>query len=128
MTCVCPSGFLSLQNREVPGNNGMKDQVLALKWVNRNIDKFGGDPSNIIIFGESAGAASVHYHLLSPMSRGKDLIFFEMAKLSLFAQLKARHVYEAVPEDQKHAFLIQEGRRYLAFLIYVKLIRVAYLF
>lgn len=63
-------GFLSLQNREVPGNNGMKDQVLALKWVKRNIDRFGGDPSNIIIFGESAGAASVHYHLLSPMSRG----------------------------------------------------------
>jgi hypothetical protein len=83
---VCPSGFLSLQNKDVPGNNGMKDQVLALRWVKRNIDKFGGDPNNIVIFGESAGAASVHYHLLSPMSRGKYIIFFPMAQLALFVQ------------------------------------------
>jgi len=65
-----PFGFLSLENEEVPGNAGLKDQTLALRWVQDNISSFGGDPSNVTIFGVSAGAASVHYHLLSPLSRG----------------------------------------------------------
>ncbi|KDR15588.1 hypothetical protein L798_10533, partial [Zootermopsis nevadensis] len=63
-------GFLSLIEAGIPGNNGMKDQVLALRWVQRNIEHFGGDPGRVTIFGESAGGASVHFHLLSPMSRG----------------------------------------------------------
>ncbi|KAJ9588463.1 hypothetical protein L9F63_018196 [Diploptera punctata] len=63
-------GFLSLESKEVPGNAGMKDQVMALKWVQQNIAKFGGDPMNVTIFGQSAGGASVYYHMLSPMSEG----------------------------------------------------------
>ncbi|XP_056640905.1 uncharacterized protein LOC130447884 [Diorhabda sublineata] len=65
-------GFLSMtdQSLGVPGNAGLKDQVLALKWVQKHIDKFGGDPNNVTIFGESAGSASVHYLLLSPLSKG----------------------------------------------------------
>lgn len=55
---------------KVPGNAGMKDQVLALKWVQRNIKRFGGDPNNVTIFGESAGGASVQYQVLSPLSKG----------------------------------------------------------
>ena len=49
----------------------MKDQVLALRWVQQNIEQFGGDPNNVTIFGESAGGASVHYQMLTPMSKGK---------------------------------------------------------
>lgn len=63
-------GFLCLDTEDVPGNAGMKDQVAALRWVKNNIIYFGGDPNNITIFGESAGASSVSYHLISPMSKG----------------------------------------------------------
>ncbi|KAK9719044.1 Carboxylesterase family [Popillia japonica] len=65
-------GFINFDDDEagVPGNLGLKDQVLALKWVKDNIEAFGGDPDNILIFGNSAGAMSVHLHMLSPMSKG----------------------------------------------------------
>ncbi|CAH0559102.1 unnamed protein product [Brassicogethes aeneus] len=63
-------GFLSMGNTKAPGNNGLKDQALALKWVKKNIRFFNGDQNKITIFGESAGAASVSYHILSPMSKG----------------------------------------------------------
>ncbi|KAL7296425.1 hypothetical protein TKK_0010433 [Trichogramma kaykai] len=63
-------GFLSTDDRVVTGNMGLKDQSLALRWVRDNIDRFGGDPRRISLAGASAGAASVHYHYLSPMSRG----------------------------------------------------------
>ncbi|CAH2252348.1 esterase FE4-like [Pararge aegeria] len=63
-------GFLSLDTEDIPGNAGMKDQVAALRWVKDNIRKFGGDPDNITIFGESAGGASVSLHLVSPMTKG----------------------------------------------------------
>ncbi|XP_068630895.1 carboxylic ester hydrolase-like [Battus philenor] len=63
-------GFLCLDTPEVPGNAGMKDQVAAMRWVQNNIEQFGGNPDNVTLFGESAGATSVTYHLLSPMSKG----------------------------------------------------------
>uniref|UniRef100_A0A1B6CFD9 Carboxylic ester hydrolase n=1 Tax=Clastoptera arizonana TaxID=38151 RepID=A0A1B6CFD9_9HEMI len=63
-------GFLSLENNKLPGNAGLKDQVLALEWVQRNIACFGGDPNKVTLMGRSAGAASVEYHLLSPLSKG----------------------------------------------------------
>ncbi|XP_023309934.1 venom carboxylesterase-6-like [Anoplophora glabripennis] len=63
-------GFLSTEDTIIPGNWGLKDQVLALEWVQNNIQNFGGNSSDVTIFGESAGAASISYLLLSNRTTG----------------------------------------------------------
>lgn len=65
-----PLGFLSTEDLECPGNFGLKDQQQAMRWVQENIVSFGGDPNRVTLFGESAGGASAHYHMVSPLSKG----------------------------------------------------------
>jgi carboxylesterase type B len=59
-------GFLA--STEISGNYGILDQRLAMEWVQGNIAYFGGDPSRVTIFGQSAGGTSVATHLTSPAS------------------------------------------------------------
>ncbi|XP_046467801.1 esterase FE4 isoform X2 [Neodiprion pinetum] len=63
-------GFLNLEHKVASGNQGLKDQVLALQWIQEHAEAFGGDKNNVTIFGESAGAAAVHYLAISPLTQG----------------------------------------------------------
>ncbi|XP_023311244.1 venom carboxylesterase-6-like [Anoplophora glabripennis] len=63
-------GFLTTEDGVIPGNLGLKDQHFALQWVKNNIDLFGGDPEKITISGQSAGAASVGFQLISQRNKG----------------------------------------------------------
>lgn len=63
-------GFLSTADGVIRGNQALKDQSLALKWINQNIKAFGGDPDLVTVFGESAGGVGAHFQMLSPMSKG----------------------------------------------------------
>lgn len=63
-------GFLATGDEASPGNYGMKDQVMALNWIQRNIEHFGGDPKRVTLMGQSAGGSAVQWHMMSPLTKG----------------------------------------------------------
>lgn len=91
-------GFLCLDTPAVPGNAGLKDQVAALRWVRDNINQFGGDPSSVTLAGISSGAASIFYHMMSPMSTG---LFHRAILMSGVPSCDAIYPYQVKEESQK---------------------------
>jgi para-nitrobenzyl esterase len=112
-------GFLSLPSltaesaQHASGNYGLLDQIEALKWVQRNIDKFGGDPSEVTVFGASSGSLDICDLMASPLASGlfeKAILqsgFCVDSKSSTLAQAEARGKVLArqlgVSGDDSHA-------------------------
>ncbi|CAL8073931.1 unnamed protein product [Orchesella dallaii] len=63
-------GFLNTGDDLIRGNMGFKDQSMVLRFCQENIRRFGGDPDRITLMGEDSGAVAVHFHILSPLSKG----------------------------------------------------------
>ncbi|CAN7982510.1 unnamed protein product [Ixodes hexagonus] len=82
-------GFLSVGTSDLPGNLGFWDQLLALKWVQQNIARFGGNPNDVTLAGHSAGAISAGLHAISQQSKGlfHRLIMQSATPLSLCSDI-----------------------------------------
>lgn len=97
-----PMGFLCLpelaEEAGVTGNYGLYDQLAAMQWVHDNIAAFGGDPENVTIMGQSAGAMSVQHHCMSPLSEG----LFKRAVMSSGGGVSK--MMPTIPADRQYAF------------------------
>ncbi|XP_050513371.1 cholinesterase 1-like isoform X3 [Diabrotica virgifera virgifera] len=94
-------GFLTTNDGVIPGNLGLRDQNLALQWVNKNIHKFGGDPDKVTIGGESAGSGSVSSQILSKMSRG-------LFRGAILESGSALNTFSNVPNPGQYAFKLAQ--------------------
>jgi carboxylesterase type B len=63
-------GFLNTGDKSSPGNFGLKDIILVLKWVRDNVAAFGGDPNNVTLMGFSGGSVGVHALVVSRAAAG----------------------------------------------------------
>lgn len=96
---------MTTEDGVIPGNLGLKDQVLALKWVNKNIDRFGGDPQKVTIVGQSAGSTGVSLIVMSEKSKGK---------LNLIRK-------EVNNQSNSHNFLLSLSKSYKKFYLFLDL-------
>ena len=67
-------GFLTTGDEEALGNFGLKDQVVALQWIQKYIQNFGGDPKKATFFGFSSGGDNVNYHTFSNITDGTEYL------------------------------------------------------
>lgn len=80
-------GFLNLKLRDCPGNVGIKDIIMALKWVQENIKHFGGDPDRVTLCGQCTGASLIHFLMMTPLAKGKQFSTFQYLHPFLMCEL-----------------------------------------
>ncbi|EME87303.1 uncharacterized protein MYCFIDRAFT_97582, partial [Pseudocercospora fijiensis CIRAD86] len=117
-------GFLTskeLRNAGYETNNALRDQRTALHWIRRYISGFGGDPDNVTLMGESAGAVSANYHLLSPEPLFKRLMLMsgtillippiplEAAESNYQKAIQVLGLETSTPEQRIHTLLTMDG-------------------
>ncbi|KAJ6505935.1 putative extracellular lipase [Mycena vulgaris] len=103
-------GFLpsALSHDEGILNLGLKDQIMVMEWVQENIDKFGGDPGQVTLFGLSAGAHSIGHHVMN--LKETSPLFHRVVIESGAATSRAVHPYDAaIHETQFAEFLVEAG-------------------
>ncbi|XP_043467862.1 juvenile hormone esterase-like [Leptopilina heterotoma] len=98
-------GFLTTADTIAPGNFALKDQLLALKWIQRNIEFFGGDRNRVTLSGQSAGSVSVHLHAINQRSSGlfHQYIMQSGTALSAFAYRDRNEIFQSVKKMAQFA-------------------------
>ncbi|KAF7186255.1 Lipase 3 [Pseudocercospora fuligena] len=117
-------GFLTSQGLRAAGyesNNALRDQRTALHWIQAHISGFGGDPENVTLMGESAGAIAANYHLLSPEPLFKRLMLMsgtillippiplEAAEANYQKAMQVLGLGTATPEERIKTLLTMDG-------------------
>ncbi|XP_017489959.1 PREDICTED: venom carboxylesterase-6-like [Rhagoletis zephyria] len=100
-------GFLSTDDVNQPGNNGIRDQLLSLQWINQNIGLFQGNPNQVTIMGHDAGGVSVGMHLLN-----QDAAKYFRSAVSISGTVFSPWAFEDVPVQQARDFGYRFGCPY----------------